>query len=90
MFVPDGSTGRLCACPFLGACRALLYGEVFQLVHVAGVFFGRRMTSEYHFPEKSTNNLYVLWSIAVPPQPGWFEYAMKSKFDGTRVCQLRR
>ena len=29
VFDPDGSTGRLCACLFLGTWRALLCGEVF-------------------------------------------------------------
>ena len=36
-------------------------------------FFGKRMTSEYHFPEKGTRDSYVLRLIAVFPQPGCLE-----------------
>ena len=47
------------------------------MVPEAGAFFGRRMTSEYHFPKKGTSDSYILRSIAVSSQPGWFEYAVK-------------
>ena len=47
------------------------------MVPEAGAFFGRRMTSEYHFPERGTSDSYVLRSIAVSPQSGCFEYAVK-------------
>ena len=52
MFDPGGSTGRLRACPFMGTWRAFLCGELFvRALDVAGAFFGRTRTSEYHFPE---------------------------------------
>ena len=42
MFDPSGSTGRLCACPFLGTWRALLCGEVIVRVldEIAAFFRG--------------------------------------------------
>ena len=35
------------------------------MVPVAGAFFCRNMTSEYHFPERGTSDWYVLRLIAV-------------------------
>ena len=51
VFDPGGSTGRLRACPFLGTLRALLCGELFVKALGSGwsVFFGQRVTLEYHF-----------------------------------------
>ena len=68
----EGNTGRLRACSFLGAWRALICGEFFYSLLGAGwcpiwSVFGRRMTSEYHFPERGTSNSYVVRSIAVSP-----------------------
>ena len=43
MFDPSGSKGCLCACPFLGAWRALLYAKVLfleRLVAICNVFCG--------------------------------------------------
>ena len=53
----------------------LTYGR--RMVPKAGTFFGRRMTSEYHFPEKGTSDSHILRSIAVSPQPGWLKYVVK-------------
>ena len=44
-----------------------------RMVPEAGAFFGRRMTSEYHFLETGISDSYVLRSIAVSPQPDWFK-----------------
>ena len=50
MFNPGGFTSSFCACPFLRTWRALLFGERFvRALDVAGVFFGRMKTLEYHF-----------------------------------------
>ena len=68
VFDPGGSIDRLHACPFLGTWRALLCGERFVRAPDGTrgwSVFGRRMTSEYHFPERGTSNSYVLRSIAV-------------------------
>ena len=52
MFDPGDSTGRFRACPFLGTWRALLCRELFvRALDVAGAFFGRMKSSEYHFSE---------------------------------------
>ena len=42
MFDPGESTGRLCACPFLGTWRVLLCGEVLvrALDEAAPFFYG--------------------------------------------------
>ena len=70
----------------------LCCGEVFDRVPDGtrrwSVYFGRRMTWDYHFPERGASDSYVLRSISVSPQPGSFEYDMPSKFDDTRLCGL--
>ena len=87
VFDPGGSTGGLRACPFLGTWRPLLCGERFvRVLNVAGSFFVRRLTSEYHFPERSTTRTYCGRPL-FSPQPGCFEYDMPS-IDGTRLCEL--
>ena len=68
VFDPGGSSGRLRACPFWGAWRALLCVKVIVWAPdgIRGrSVFGRRLTSEYHFPERRTSGTYVLRSIAV-------------------------
>ena len=40
------------------------------MVPEARAFFGRKVTSECHFPEKGTSDSYILRSITVYPQPG--------------------
>ena len=47
------------------------------MVLVAGVIFGRRMISNYYFPERSTTRTFCSRSL-FSPQPDWFEYAMPS------------
>ena len=39
----------------------------------------RRRSAEYHFPERGTNNSYVLRSTAVSPQSSWSEKGIKSR-----------
>ena len=73
MFDSGSSIGRLRDCPLLGAWRALLCGEVLigrRMVPDLEHLFGRRMTSEYHFPERGTSGSYVLRSFAVFQKPG--------------------
>ena len=84
MFDPGGSTGRLCACPFLGTWCALLSGKLFAWAPDGTrgwlkYFFWQKDDWEYHFPREKQAIRYMerLWSIAVSPQPGWFEYAVK-------------
>ena len=49
VFDPGGSTGRLRTCPFSGTWRELPFGEFFvRALDVAGAFFERMKTSEYH------------------------------------------
>ena len=55
VFDPGGSTGYLCACPFLGACRALLCGEVFVWAPDGTrgwSVFGRWMTWNINFRKR--------------------------------------
>ena len=82
-FDPGGSTGRLPPCPFLGTWRALLCGDVFVWAPDGTrgwSGFWQKDDWEYHFPREKQaicHTLNVLRSIAVYPQPGWFEYAVK-------------
>ena len=73
VFDPGGSTGRLCACPFLGTWRALLSGEFYvRELDEAVAFFGGRMTRESSTPRSGTCESFtpcVLRSIVVSPQP---------------------
>ena len=85
MFDPGGFKGRLRAYPFLGTWRALLYGEVLvleRLVVIRSVLWQMMDDSESSCYRRGTGKsftLYVLRSIAVSPQPGWFENVMPSK-----------
>ena len=68
---PGGSTGRLRACPFLGACRALLCGEVFVWAPDGTrgwSIFWQKDGLKYRFPKKRTSDSYVLRLIVVPPE----------------------
>ena len=83
VFDPGGSTSRLRACPFLGGLSALLCREVFNWApdgNRCWNIFGKWMACDTTFRERSTSKLltpYVLRSIAVSLQPGYFEEAGK-------------
>ena len=79
MFDPDGFTGRLRACPFLGTWRASLCGEVTaEALDEAAACFSGRMTRELSCRRGTGESFtpYVLRSIAVSPQPSWSEKGM--------------
>ena len=54
------------------------------MVDVPGAFFGKRMTSEYHFPERDASILYVLRSISVFSAARLIRRVNKVS-DGTRL-----
>ena len=81
MFDPGGSTGRLRACPFLGGWRTLLCGEVF----VWTLRWYPRLerfwyTEDLNVIFKSGQAIryaVLLRLIAVSPESGWFEGAIR-------------
>ena len=63
------------------------------MIPEAGEFFGRRRTWN-SFSKKGNTRLvtsYVLRSIAISSQPGWFDEAKKEKKkpDGSRLWKLK-
>ena len=63
MFDPEGSTGHLCVCPFLGAWHALLCGEIFEWAPDGTRgwmerFFGKLMTRTLS-SGRGTNELFM-------------------------------
>ena len=96
MFDPGAFTGRLHACPFLGTWRALLCREVIvRGLDEAAAVFGGRMTRELSCRRGTGESItpYVLWSMAVSPQPSWSKNVMPSSTardylnNGGNECQ---
>ena len=75
VFDPSGSTSHLRACPVLKRGERCFVGS-FSLGHwmvpVAGAFVWQKHDLGTSFFRERYNS-YVLRSIAVSPQPGWFE-----------------